>query len=1014
MKSKSYLIFRKLFKDILIGLIVFSTITLVAEPAAYLVKSAFVDYCWKYVDFKSNPTNIALIILGLTSLTLCITHFYLKKSYQASWISKSILLIGCFILYYVLLGSSHWKLFGFYEGRFYYVYILLIPPVYILLLKFKSYFKSEPLCHENKSIYSIDASSPLEFQTANQNELLDEFNRSGKAIFIARQIEAIESKQSFAIGIVGRWGSGKTHFMKMVVKEIKNIPETAIIFSFTPWKNSGGNITQAFFEILENNIKGDLSYLISQYSRSFQKKTSNALDKNILGVFTSETNDALSEINEAIIKSGKKIIIVLDDIDRLDKKEIIEVLRIIRNTANFSNTIYLIAYDRDYIETAIKKINPENPSEYLEKIIQVQFYLPSPTKQALVDKFSKLSIEALKRYYKTQENEDFIFVMGELAEVIKKINSWENTNDLILLMTGSESHDSTSLDYNHDHFFDFVTNIRDVYTLSNSYIHNLLEGDKFRIIDAYDLLLIELIKMKCPKIYQNVRSKYYLTLSSNGIYTLNKVKTDTDTFRPACASIRYENVQAILDTLFSGVSKKSIRINNRNHFEWYFDSFTAILTPSEIEAIESNAGDKLKKIIAELYPHKKESITQYINEFSKTPSKEEFLRVFVIAMIVAENNETFLRSNSFATILGKLYLGEDQLESTKEYILEQLTSQSDSNPYLISIICFQIISIKQDRNFNANSFPSLEEIKAVLLNSFRKCIEAKLPFSKIQEVYRYCIDKVVENRVFIIEEANTLFRQFIETKPNDYLETFIRPYEIGNPNSPYAGDPFAIQIFKDLQNIIILIDKLPITRITIQVKHFLELYKRRNESPVKWHPHFLNYFSDKETLVATAIDSYKEFYPSVEFTHQSSNDIGERFPWTKQYPKNFIAHTEMKNLTPEEPIEGGKYLFKKIIRIEEPKLFQKVVIKAVADDFVKIKINETWLTEKEVPFFNKEFTMDLFNPGINEIYFEVRNASAAELPQTNATFETNPYGLIYEIELFFLQSKEDKNKSTSP
>lgn len=63
--------------------------------------------------------------------------------------------------------------------------------------------------------------------------------------------------------------------------------------------------------------------------------------------------------------------------DRLYSNEVIEVLRLVRNTANFTNTIYLLAYEKSYIQKAIKEeLHVDNRIPFMDKIVQMEVPLP--------------------------------------------------------------------------------------------------------------------------------------------------------------------------------------------------------------------------------------------------------------------------------------------------------------------------------------------------------------------------------------------------------------------------------------------------------------------------------------------------------------------------------------------------------------------------------------------------------------------------------------------------------------
>jgi len=53
-------------------------------------------------------------------------------------------------------------------------------------------------------------------------------------------------------------------------------------------------------------------------------------------------NDLKKDLNDLLQKRKKKLIIVVDDIDRLNHKEIKQMLQLVKINADFPNTIYLL------------------------------------------------------------------------------------------------------------------------------------------------------------------------------------------------------------------------------------------------------------------------------------------------------------------------------------------------------------------------------------------------------------------------------------------------------------------------------------------------------------------------------------------------------------------------------------------------------------------------------------------------------------------------------------------------
>ena len=82
------------------------------------------------------------------------------------------------------------------------------------------------------------------------------------------------------------------------------------------------------------------------------------------------------EIKQELAKRQKKLIIVIDDIDRLNQSEIKQIFRLIRVNADFPNTIYLLSFDRKIIEKNLEEQVGISGNDYLNKIVQVNFDVP--------------------------------------------------------------------------------------------------------------------------------------------------------------------------------------------------------------------------------------------------------------------------------------------------------------------------------------------------------------------------------------------------------------------------------------------------------------------------------------------------------------------------------------------------------------------------------------------------------------------------------------------------------------
>ena len=73
------------------------------------------------------------------------------------------------------------------------------------------------------------------------------------------------------------------------------------------------------------------------------------------------------EIIKHLSDRNKKLLIIIDDIDRLNQKEICEVFKLIRVNADFPNTIYLLAFDSKIVEENLEEQKGISGKDYLKK-----------------------------------------------------------------------------------------------------------------------------------------------------------------------------------------------------------------------------------------------------------------------------------------------------------------------------------------------------------------------------------------------------------------------------------------------------------------------------------------------------------------------------------------------------------------------------------------------------------------------------------------------------------------------
>lgn len=242
----------------------------------------------------------------------------------------------------------------------------------------------------------------------------DRLSRYEFSAALAKTILSLSTADVFTIGLYGKWGSGKTSIINMALQEISTVSESLpdtdkpVIMQFNPWNYSDANqLIQQFFSCLsaalDVQIKGsklpEIGETIKEYSDALGSATwipvvgryakivqlfGGLSGKTLARIKKSDTNitQIKEKISEALRKETRKIIIVIDDIDRLSNREIQMIFQLVNAVASFPNVVYLLSFDYNVVTRALKDVqNCEDGGEYLEKIIQVPFVIPTASKK---------------------------------------------------------------------------------------------------------------------------------------------------------------------------------------------------------------------------------------------------------------------------------------------------------------------------------------------------------------------------------------------------------------------------------------------------------------------------------------------------------------------------------------------------------------------------------------------------------------------------------------------------------
>ncbi len=222
-----------------------------------------------------------------------------------------------------------------------------------------------------------------------------------------------------------------------------------------------------------------------------------------------------NEIITELSKRKKKLIVVIDDIDRLNQSEIKQLFRLIRINADFPNMVYFLAFDRNIVENNLSEQAGVCGRQYLNKIVDVDFEMP----QAGPGQISTIFFEELDR------------VLDTLPESAKDFYHGYDPYRAEVYNSGLKG---------------FFKNIRDVKKFMAGLEFNVLQmhrGERMKV-NPVDFTAIEAIRVFAPDIYNFMKDRKYLF-------------TSTDSAMQNQAEVRICEIQEQLDKLPDGVKENT-------------------------------------------------------------------------------------------------------------------------------------------------------------------------------------------------------------------------------------------------------------------------------------------------------------------------------------------------------------------------------------------------------------------------------------------------------------------------
>ncbi|MEX2303715.1 MAG: P-loop NTPase fold protein [Bryobacterales bacterium] len=254
----------------------------------------------------------------------------------------------------------------------------------------------------------------------------DELDRSGFAKALAHSILTMDVNSPFVFSIEGEWGSGKSTilaFTKYYLTHRNEINSQVplevdpIIVEFSPWWFSGSDdLLRQFIREISLQLRANkkvleklksLPSLLDNLGAALSSSFLPAPEPTQMALLASALRKVLSwllrdrdvaslrhEIEKVLKRQPNRIVVFLDDLDRLHPEELLQVFQCVKAIASLPRLIYVLGFDQEAVQKMLTKVGIHNPHQYLEKIMQSVWSLPAPD-QLGIARMTEKAIEEL-------------------------------------------------------------------------------------------------------------------------------------------------------------------------------------------------------------------------------------------------------------------------------------------------------------------------------------------------------------------------------------------------------------------------------------------------------------------------------------------------------------------------------------------------------------------------------------------------------------------------------------------
>lgn len=239
----------------------------------------------------------------------------------------------------------------------------------------------------------------------------DGFGRSGYARRAADLVANSRSQDESAVfGLTGPWGSGKTSLINMILENLQAAHPEWKIARFTPWSSADvpGLLSEFYASLAAalppdrgNAVKQSLAALLEIAAPTAKlipfagdAASSAMVTAGQALVRTAPWDAAFKKATEKLREVGVPLLVIADDVDRLQADELMALLKVVRLLGRFPGVQYLLAYDDETLTQTLAtawrtEIGSATAKKFMEKIVQYPLVVPPLLDHQLVERFDE-------------------------------------------------------------------------------------------------------------------------------------------------------------------------------------------------------------------------------------------------------------------------------------------------------------------------------------------------------------------------------------------------------------------------------------------------------------------------------------------------------------------------------------------------------------------------------------------------------------------------------------------------